>query len=88
MRVFRCDSLTHCPTAWLWSYRTWAHVAVVWQDSQLAVVGEWLGRLPGAIPPLWHPMHCRGVPLKRPPVWHDVQSTAKCPPSKGNPVEK
>ena len=36
-----------------------------WQLSQEAVVGTWLGGLPGAVVPLWHVAH---VPDAT-PVW-------------------
>ena len=73
-----CEPLwqaAQAPMIWLWLKRTCTQVAVVWQASQLAVVGPWVPRCPGAMPPLWQPLHCRGVPLKRPFTWQDVQST-------------
>ena len=42
--------------------------------------------LPPAVEPSWQIAQARGVPINRPPVWHDAHSTPECPPLSGNPV--
>jgi len=37
---------------------------------------------------LWQPMHCVGVPLKRPLMWQDAQETLMCVPVSGKLVAK
>jgi hypothetical protein len=64
------------------------HVVVRWQLSHRFVVCGCPCVLPVAVAPLWQAKHCLGVPLKRPPTWHDAQSTLECEPVSGNPVEK
>ena len=44
--------------------------------------------MPAAFALLWQAKHCLGVPLKRPLVWQDAQSTLRWVPVSGNPVEK
>jgi len=58
--------LAQGPLTTLWSIRACAKRVVVWQVSQLTVVGMCVLDFPEALMPSWQAAHSVGVPLKRP----------------------
>jgi hypothetical protein len=81
--------LAQGPIAWTWSInRKSRHVVVWWQLShRVVVIGCDCGS-PGAVIVSWQPIHCVGMPLKRPFTWHEAHATLACVPVSGNPVKK
>jgi hypothetical protein len=80
--------LAHVPETALWLNRAFCHEVVVWQSSQVLLVGIWFDDLPPAIVPLWQALHVVGVAANCPPRWQDWHGTVECWPVSGKLVAK